>query len=248
MTCQALSISSSTTSRSLRSEISQTTLRPTSSFVPCSSPQAGGRHGGFRCIYALWVLIRAPHAPSARGACSCSLISCRVSGQRSRGEPDLAGRRDLRQWRLVRVRVIPYPSWTSPVHGNTVGNTNPVICWRTVAHYGASPEERAGFPGGSSELIMPGSRVRVPPLLFPEAPRSLGDAGPLYLLSRAELAEGNSSSWAQRRICGGKGSSFGLCRARDAGVPPRVTRRFPGIPADQAPCQNTPALHIGTMS
>jgi hypothetical protein len=47
-----------------------------------------------------------------------------------------------------------------------------------VAHYGASSEGGLGSPRESPELIMPGSRVRVPPLLSSKASRSVGVAGP----------------------------------------------------------------------
>ncbi len=50
--------------------------------------------------------------------------------------------------------------------GNQIGNHNQEISRRTVAHYGASSLGKSGFSGGASELIMPGSRVRVPPLLL----------------------------------------------------------------------------------
>jgi hypothetical protein len=56
--------------------------------------------------------------------------------------------------------------------GNQIGNHNQQISWRGVAHYGASSEGEPGFSGGASALIMPGSRVRVPPLLL--TPQPLG--------------------------------------------------------------------------
>jgi hypothetical protein len=54
--------------------------------------------------------------------------------------------------------------------GNTACNINQQICWRSVAHYGASSEGEPGFSGRWSELIMPGSWVRVPPLLLTTQP------------------------------------------------------------------------------
>jgi hypothetical protein len=50
--------------------------------------------------------------------------------------------------------------------GTSLGTINQQLSRRTVAHYGASSEGRAGSPRESPELIMPGSRVRVPPLLL----------------------------------------------------------------------------------
>ena len=44
--------------------------------------------------------------------------------------------------------------------GNTGGNINQRVSWRSVAHYGASSLWALGFSGGGSKLIMPGSRVR----------------------------------------------------------------------------------------
>jgi hypothetical protein len=61
--------------------------------------------------------------------------------------------------------------------GNNLGNINRVISRRSVAHYGASSEGEPGFSGASPALIMPGSRVRVPPLLSLEASHSVGVAG-----------------------------------------------------------------------
>jgi hypothetical protein len=49
--------------------------------------------------------------------------------------------------------------------GTSLGTLNPELSRRGVAHYGASSEGRTRFPREPSELIMPGSRVRVPPLL-----------------------------------------------------------------------------------
>ena len=43
---------------------------------------------------------------------------------------------------------------------------NVPIPWRTVAHHGAFSEGGVVSPSKGGRLIMPGSRVRVPPLLF----------------------------------------------------------------------------------
>ena len=64
--------------------------------------------------------------------------------------------------------------------GNNLGNINVVISWRGVAHYGAPSEGEPGFSGESPALIMPGSRVRVPPLLSLEASHSLELRGFLH--------------------------------------------------------------------
>lgn len=70
--------------------------------------------------------------------------------------------------------LAPFGTSTSTECGNTGGNINWRISRRSVAHYGASSLGEATSSGDSSELIMPGSRVRVPSLLC--SPQSLTES------------------------------------------------------------------------
>jgi hypothetical protein len=73
--------------------------------------------------------------------------------------------------------------------GNNVGNINGVISRGSVAHYGASSEGGAGFSGASPALIMPGSRVRVTPLLHATQPLGRSrSSGFSYLALRLALS------------------------------------------------------------
>jgi len=53
-----------------------------------------------------------------------------------------------------------------PRSGTMGGTMNRRCRWRAVAHHGAFSEGGGGSPSGGFPLIMLGSRVRVPPLLF----------------------------------------------------------------------------------
>jgi hypothetical protein len=63
--------------------------------------------------------------------------------------------------------------------GNTGGNINQRISWRSVAHYIASSEGERGFSGESPELITPGSKVPAPDVTSPQGAAAVGQVVPM---------------------------------------------------------------------